>query len=258
MSITKYFFSFVLGVVFCFAQNSTNEDFVLKDTDGNIYKTVKIGDQIWTIENLKTTKFNDGTPILFAGKKVKRKHRRSPSYCWNDNDINNKDKYGALYNWYAVNTGKLAPKGWHVPTDDDWIKLERYLIENGYNWDGTKEEDKIAKSLAAKSGWTLAKYEGRVGNNMQLNNKSGFSAVPSGWRNPKGKFGGIGKDAEWWCSVESYGKGSLSMKIGSGPWRKTNNEAMAYSYSISYCSNVLFRSRFTSKSCWYSVRLIRD
>ena len=108
----------------------------ITDIDGNVYHTVKKGNQLWTVENLRTTSFNDGRPIQLVTDNVTWASLTTPAYCWYNNDIYNKSKYGALYNWYAVDTKKLAPKGWHVPTDVEWDILQDYLIANGYNSDG--------------------------------------------------------------------------------------------------------------------------
>jgi uncharacterized protein (TIGR02145 family) len=77
-------------------------------------------------------------------------------------------KYGVLYNWFALATGKLAPQGWHVPTDADWDTLHNYLIANGYNWDGTTTGNKIAKSMAAQTDWyTGTTTVGAIGNYLR-------------------------------------------------------------------------------------------
>ena len=113
------------------------------DIDGNEYNVIKIGDLYWTVENLKTTKFNDGTDIKLITDNEEWDdgwENNMPAYCYYDNDLDNKNKYGALYNFHVVNTGKLAPEGWRVPTDDDWTNLEDYLIYSGYNWDGSTSE----------------------------------------------------------------------------------------------------------------------
>lgn len=165
------------------------------DIEGNVYKTIKIGDQEWMAENLKTHKLNDGTPIAYVTSDATWAdvNNTNPMMCYYDNDVdNNKDKYGALYNWYAVNTGKLPPAGWHVPTDADWKKLEDYLIANGYNYDGTTTGNKIAKSLAAKSGWEPDLDPGNVGNDQASNNKAGFYILPAGYRSESGTFLGLG------------------------------------------------------------------
>jgi len=90
------------------------------DIDGNIYHTVKIGFREWTVENLKATRYNDGTAIPLVTDSAAWATLTTPGYCWYNNDTANKDVYGALYNWQAVNTGKLAPAGWHVANDADW------------------------------------------------------------------------------------------------------------------------------------------
>jgi hypothetical protein len=100
----------------------------IKDIDGNEYGIVTIGNQIWMAENLRTTKFNDGTPIPLVTNHEAWYKLNSPGYCWYDNDEKKyRDVYGALYNWYAVNTGKLCPKGWHVPSDAEWTELITFL-----------------------------------------------------------------------------------------------------------------------------------
>ena len=134
------------------------------------------------VENLKTTKFNDGSPIPLITDNTLWKNALGPGYCWYDNDIANKNQKGGLYNYYAVKTGKLAPVGWHVATDTDWTLLQNYLIANGYNYDGTTIDNKIGKALASISGWPTTSTQGAVGNNQASNNKSGFTAYPSGQR----------------------------------------------------------------------------
>ena len=89
----------------------------VKDIDGNVYKTVTIGKQVWMMENLKTTKYNDGKTIPLVTDNTAWTDLTASEYCWYNNDIANKKVYGALYNWYTVNTNKLCPKGWHVSAD---------------------------------------------------------------------------------------------------------------------------------------------
>ena len=96
----------------------------INDIDGNAYNKVTIGRQTWLVENLRTTKYNDGTLIPLVQDNTAWSNLITPGYCWFDNDeVANKNPYGALYNWYAVNTGKLCPSGWHVPTDTEWTTL---------------------------------------------------------------------------------------------------------------------------------------
>jgi hypothetical protein len=101
---------------------------LVKDIDGNVYDTVTVGTQTWMVENLKTTRYNDGTAIPLVTKSVAWETLSTPGYCWYNNDESTyKAPYGALYNWYTVNTGKLCPTGWHVPGDSEWIVLIDFL-----------------------------------------------------------------------------------------------------------------------------------
>lgn len=114
---------------------STDESTV-KDIDGNVYRTVKISSQVWMAENLKTTRLTDGTPIAYIPGSAQWKASMPPAYCWVDNDSSNRDRYGAMYNWYAVNTGKLAPAGWRVPSEEDFKILIDHLGGKSSAWDG--------------------------------------------------------------------------------------------------------------------------
>jgi uncharacterized protein (TIGR02145 family) len=98
----------------------------VKDADGNKYNTVKIGTQVWMVENLTTTKYNDGTRNIKCYQRYNSGNSLTTgAYCNYDNLESNAATYGRLYNWYAVNTDKLAPAGWHVATDDDWTILAK-------------------------------------------------------------------------------------------------------------------------------------
>lgn len=154
--------------------------------DGYIYKTVKIGDQIWLAENLNTELFSDGNPIGYleddwewekAGKSCK------PAWCFYNNSYNNRKVYGNLYNWYAaVHPSGLAPLGWHIPSDKEFMQLIEYL--------GIDDCESNIRSL---SYWP---------NHINATNNSGFSGVPAGFRNNNGRFEGIGKEATWWSKTE--------------------------------------------------------
>ena len=181
----------------------------IKDIDGNVYTQIKIGKQVWMVENLRTTKFNDGSNISYIEYDEPWSVSNIPSYCWYDNDIDNKNTYGALYNWHAVETGILCPKGWHVPSDTEWTELETYLANNGYNYDGSTGgddiRDKIAKSMASDNGWETSSGVGEVGNTgyPEYRNKSGFTALPGGYRDSGGEsFNSIGDCGSWWSSTE--------------------------------------------------------
>jgi uncharacterized protein (TIGR02145 family) len=145
------------------------------DVDGNTYMTIKIGNEWWFAENLKTTRYNDNTSIPLELSDDNWKNLTTPAYCWyQNNETANKNIYGAIYNWYAINTGKLCPTGWHVATDQEFKTLEMYLgmtqnqADSAY-WRGTVQGTRL-KSV---SGWS----NGGNGNNL-----SGFNAVPAGYR----------------------------------------------------------------------------
>jgi uncharacterized protein (TIGR02145 family) len=178
---------------------------IVADADGNIYSTVRIGSQVWMSENLKTTKYKDGTAIPLVTDNTAWSNLTAHAYCWFNNDAATyKATYGALYNWYTVITGNLCPAGWHVPTDAEWTTLENYLIANGYNYDGTTTGNKYAKSLASVSGWTASSTAGAVGNTdyPAKRNAIGFTALPGGNRLSYGAFNDIGNSGTWWSATE--------------------------------------------------------
>ncbi len=170
------------------------------DTDGNIYHTIIIGKQTWMVENLKTTKYNDGTTIANITDNTSWAGLTTGAYCWYSNSNSEKDSYGGLYNWYAVNTGKLAPKGWHIPTSADWTTLVS-LVQNDLGYSGSN-----GKALASQWEWASAKtWAGLtsnllIGNDLGNNNYSGFSALPGSSRT-SGNFGYNQLDANFWSST---------------------------------------------------------
>ena len=172
------------------------------DQEGNTYKTVTIGTQTWFAENLKTSKYNDGTTIPNVTDATEWSNLTTGAYCNYNNDASNAATYGRLYNWYAVNTGKLCPTGWHVPSNDEWTTLQYYLIENSYNYDGTTTDNKIAKAMASTTDWSSSSSTGAIGNNPSTNNKSGFTALPGGYRSYSGAFNYVGDYGYWWSSAE--------------------------------------------------------
>jgi uncharacterized protein (TIGR02145 family) len=198
------------------------------DIDGNIYHIVTIGTQVWMVENLKTTKMNDGTAIPLVTDGTAWSILTTPGYCWYKNDpATYKTPYGALYNWYAVNTGKLCPTGWHVPTDAEWTRLTTYL--GGETVAGGK----------MKSTGTIGGGTGLWQNpNTGATNESGFTGVPAGCLNIDGTFIGIGYSSYCWSSSD-YDIGSAWLR-----YLDANN------------SNVLKVG--VSKSNGFSVRCLRD
>lgn len=177
------------------------------DVDGNLYHSVIIGTQTWMVENLRTTKYNDNTAIPKVTSGIAWAALTTPGVCTYNNTSNSDtiNTYGRLYNWYAVNTGKLAPSGWHVPTDAEWTTFENYLIANGYNYDGSITGNNSAKAIATVTGWNASSNKGTVGNTdySAKRNVSGFSALPGGYRNGIGTFGNIGTNGTWWSSTDT-------------------------------------------------------
>jgi len=156
----------------------------ITDSEGNIYKAVQIGTQTWMAENLKTTKYNDGTPIPNVTDRWVWDSISSPGYCWYLNDESYKNTFGALYNWYTVISGKLCPNGWHIPENDEWMQLKYYLgIDNDVSAGQLMETDTIH--------WVATPPPGT--------NSSGFTALPGGWINELGiHFGGLGYTGMFW------------------------------------------------------------
>ena len=176
----------------------------VSDIDGNSYKTLTISTQTWMAENLRVTKYNDGSLIPNTAAASAWSTLTTGAVCTYKNNTNADTIkiFGRLYNWYAVNTSKLCPTGWHVPTDAEWTTLENYLIANGYNYDGSKTGNYIGQSMASKTGWASSKYPGDVGVYLSYNNKSGFTAQPAGALNAFGTFFGNGSKGYWWSSTE--------------------------------------------------------
>lgn len=168
----------------------------MTDQDGNVYKTVTIGTQTWMAENLRTTIYNDGTPIPNVTDNDKWAALTSDAYCNYDNTANLEAiaTYGRLYNWYAVNTGKLAPIGWHVPSDDEWTTLTNYLRTN----EGGKLKETGTMDLGNNTNHWISP-------NTDATNGSGFTALPGGCRTNSGLSIGIfqakGFKGYWWSAT---------------------------------------------------------
>lgn len=173
----------------------------VSDIDGNVYKTIVIGTQTWMAENLKTTKYRNGSPIKNVTDDNEWYNLNQPSvsersaYCNYNNDANNSKVYGRLYNFYAaVDSRKIAPSGWHVPTDAEWTILTTFL--------GNKVGINIKE--IGKSHWP------EILDNET--NGSGFTALPGGSRDVRGEFTGIGAkqlydsgmSANWWSSSNGF------------------------------------------------------
>lgn len=196
---------------------------ILKPTDseGNIYDIVKIGNQLWMAENLRTTHFNDGTSIPHVTSNTDWNNLTTPAYSWYNNDQSAYGgEYGALYNWYAVNTGMLCPVGWHIPTDTEWSVLTGFL--------GFSESDKLMENDTLKQ------------KSISVNgaDKNEFNIIPGGYRTYIGVFGHVDDNGMWWSSSEY----------------STN---YAWYRSLNSTSNDIIRNFFLKKNGFY-IRCIRD
>lgn len=163
----------------------TTDPVTVIDSDDNIYDVIRVGTQVWMDENLKTTTFNDDDAIALVGGSSAWSNLTSPGYCWYANDEDNKDIYGALYNWHAVNSGKLCPSGWRVPADDDWTILENYL--GGQSPAGGKLKETGTIHWASPNTGATNEYD--------------FTARPGGWRTNTGTFQYINNNGYWWSST---------------------------------------------------------
>lgn len=211
----------------------THETGTVTDIDGNVYQTVKIGDQWWMAENLKVTHYQNGDAIPNLTDNGEWIGTTSGAYCYYDNDIDNSDIYGANYNWYAVEDSRnLAPEGWRIPTDDDWKELELYLgipqIEIDLDYFRGSDEGGKLKSIGTDY-WADP--------NTGASNESGFTALPGGTQN-EGGFFNQGTWAYFWSST-AYDENNS--------WNRT------LSYSSQQIARIIYQ-----KELGFSVRCLLD
>ena len=164
----------------------------ITDSEGNSYKTVTIGTQQWMAENLKVSKYSDGTAVPNITDNTQWQNNTTGAWSYYNNDAANNAKYGKLYNWYAVSktsngNKNVCPTGWHVPTDDEWFYLTEYL--GGSSVAGGKLKE------VGTTSWNSP--------NTDATNTSLFSALPGGVRYGYGDYNDIGKHGNWWSSSES-------------------------------------------------------
>lgn len=190
----------------------------VSDREGNVYRTITIGATSWMAENLRSTLLNDGKPIEFASSATRWDDLATAGYCWYNNDS---VSYGALYNWYAVETGKICPAGWHVPTSTEWTTLTDAL--GGLAVSGTKMKE------AGTIHWTA----GASGTN-----ESGFTALPAGYRSYTGTYTNNRRYGFWWASDNSSANDAWCLSIFYG----FNSAELSKSY----------------KKSGFSVRCVKD
>ena len=208
----------------------------VSDYDGNTYTTIKIGDQWWMAENLKTTHYADGTaiPLVESPSGWYNLGYTDQAYCYYNNSTENGSTYGALYTWEAARNA--CPSGWHLPSDAEWKQLEMYLgmslseaDATGYR--GTNEGSKLAGNANL---WN----NGNLENNAAFGN-SGFTALPGGFQFDLGAFYDLGDCALFWSATEV----SSSCAWGRG---------LGYNYSEVY------RSYGHAKTNGFSARCTKD
>jgi uncharacterized protein (TIGR02145 family) len=220
-SHTKLLIALLSLIVGC--NKEDNPPGPVTDFEGNSYKTELIGDQVWMAENLKTSTLADGTEIPEVRDATDWNELTTPGRCWYNNDgAANKDVYGALYNYYAVNSGKLCPAGWHVPSKDEWQKLREALGDTLTGGGKLKEE--------GTEHWKTP--------NTGAVNSTGFTALPAGIRYFEGTFNSVTFFTSFWSSTESDNDKSWYLSL--------------------YYSDAVAAMNNTSKKDGFSVRCIKD
>jgi uncharacterized protein (TIGR02145 family) len=203
------------------------------------YTRVRIGDQVWMTKNLDVTHYRNGDEIPQVTDPDEWTELTTGAWCYYDNDEDNNETYGKLYNWYAVNDPRgLAPEGWHVPSDEEWDELEDYLQANEEYW-CNENSSYMAKSLASTDLWGSTSNTCAVGNDLTANNATGFTGRPGGYRQfNNGFFYYIGNRGYWWSSTEYSSTSAIYRRLGD-----------YYSGVVRY---------YVYKSYGFSVRCVRD
>lgn len=234
VKINHYLFFFVLLIVLYFVIPIINiKSDNVHDIDGNVYKTVTIGNQIWMIENLNVSHYRNGDEIPQVRNADEWSLLTTGAWCYYNNDPTNGRTFGKLYNWFAINDPRgLAPEGWHIPTDGEWQELERHL---GMSW-----EDINKVGLGGRIGGKLKEIGTNHWNNPNkgATNESGFTALAAGDRASDGTFNFIGKHAFYWSS-SNY------------------NNGFAWNRKLYYDNSGINRY-FLPMQCGFSVRCIKD
>lgn len=209
LTIASFLF-LVLGLVSCSKEEAkTHEQVALRPTEPIQSGEVRIGTQVWMTKNLNTSKYSDGTPIPQVTDQVVWANLTTGAWCYYSNIAANGTTYGKLYNWYAVagiyNAAsasnpalrkKLAPTGWHVPTDNEWNILIHYVDPNI----NAQTNNNVAGGKMKSTGTTLWQPV-----NVDATNESGFTGLPGGYRVLNGVFFYIGNNGYWWSSSEGVG-----------------------------------------------------
>ena len=199
----------------------------VSDVEGNVYKTIQIGTQTWMAENLKTTKFNDGLDIPPVFDSIVWKTLSTSGYCWyNNSELNYRETYGALYNYYAINSGKICPLGWHVPSNSEWEILYKDYLGGTFDVGGKMKE-------TGTIHWFSPNY--------LATNETGFTALPGGKRNVNCTYSLMGAGGYWWTNT------TVSNSSGF---------PLSYGYSMGFGSSSIGRDYVTNEGL--SMRCIKD
>jgi uncharacterized protein (TIGR02145 family) len=202
------------------------------DFEGNSYNTVKIGTQIWMTENLKSTKYNDGSEIQLITPVNSWSNLSTGAYCWYNNDeASFKNVYGALYNGYSVATGKLCPSGWHIPEIDE-LKVLRDFLGDSLQAGGKLKESGTTHWLSPNKGAT---------------NSSGFTALPTGIRYFEGTFASNLSYTSIWSATNISYDSHNNHYYHDEQW-----------YVSLYYANASFLMDHRSKKHGFSVRCMKD
>ena len=214
------------------------------DIDGNCYETVQIGEQLWIAENLKVTHYNNGEEIPTGYFNEEWDELETDAYAVYNDDPENADIYGNLYNWYAVDDNRgLCPDGWYVPTDAEFKALELFIgmseeEANSLIWRGTNEGSRIAGNSDL---W----YDGELDINLEFG-ASGFNALPAGYRSPNdGEYFYRGIGANFWSSSVS------------DDYENTYFYGKPYSRRLLFSKSGILRDN-PSKNYGFSIRCLKD
>ena len=228
------------------------------DIDGNTYDAVQIGDQVWMAQNLRTTRYADGTTIsIGTNTSTTTAYRYAPGPNQsNEENMDNVAHYGYLYNWPAVMHGEstseanpsgvqgICPNGWHVPSDAEWTQMIDYLGSQSEYVCG-ENTNYIAKALAATTGWNFLSGECYPGDqSMHANNAIGFSALPAGTYslNSSGYgYNSFGYCVAFWCA-----DGNADVPEAASSRNLYGDYAYVYS------------GRYNAKFLGFSVRCVKD
>ena len=165
---------------------------VVRDIDGNVYRTVRIGSKIWMAENLKTTRYSDGRSIEQLTDDVRWSTTSSPAWCWYSNDASYENPYGRLYNWYAISESNLCPNGWHIPSESE--------VDNNSEW--STLINRLGGASQAGGKLKESGYAHWLNPNVRATNATGFTGLPGGSRKKDGTFDGVRFEGLWWNTLE--------------------------------------------------------